>query len=184
MQLLLYWLVKHFQVLYYLHHFDSYAKALCSEQKRLQKSRKHKIKQLTKYTVQIMGMGSTSVFMVMMIINYTQSMYSRVSSVSSPLAVITQVSTHKTGSLPDHLFFIWSKTRGKRCIIITYSMSSHTAPFSYRFCICMPQDRLWCILHTLVNWRYASPLIYHHDFPSLPVAMRRKLNLSSFFFIL
>ena len=38
-------------------------KVLCSEQKRLQNRRKQKIKQLMKYTVQIMGMGSSRVLM-------------------------------------------------------------------------------------------------------------------------
>ena len=67
---------------------------LCSEQKGLQKSRKHKIKQLMKCTVQIMGMGFSSVLMVIIIINYSECMYLRASSVSSPLIKCHYSSKH------------------------------------------------------------------------------------------
>ena len=46
-------------------------KVLCSEQKRLQKGRKHKIKQslIIKCTVQIMGMATSYVFMAITILS-------------------------------------------------------------------------------------------------------------------
>ena len=92
MQLLLYWLVKHFQVFYYLHHAELKGKELGSEQKRLQNGKKHKIKQLWNVQYKIMHMGFSSVF------NNTQlSFFSFRPCSYKKWAVcrFTQVGTHK-----------------------------------------------------------------------------------------